>query len=39
MPIDMHTVTGDYSEDLRHHQRIDGTQRIVNPFLSLAMRG
>ena len=27
------------SEDLRHHQRIDRTQRIVNPFLSLAMRG
>jgi oligopeptide transport system ATP-binding protein len=39
LPIDMHTVTKDDSEALRHHQRIDGTERIVNPFLSLAMRG
>ena len=27
-----------FSEDLQHKQRIDGTLRIVNPFLNLAMQ-
>jgi predicted nucleic acid-binding protein len=26
------------SEDLQHNQLIDGTLRIVNPFLNLAMQ-
>ncbi len=28
-----------FSEDLQHNQLIDGTLRIVNPFLNLAMQG
>jgi predicted nucleic acid-binding protein len=28
-----------FSEDLQHNQLIDGTLRIVNPFLDLAMQG
>lgn len=28
-----------YSEDLQHNQLIDGTLRIVNPFLNLPMLG
>ena len=27
-----------FSEDLQHKQRVDGTLRIVNPFLNLAMQ-
>lgn len=27
-----------YSEDLQHNQLINGTLRIVNPFLNLAMQ-
>ncbi|MBP9905824.1 MAG: hypothetical protein KBF66_09720 [Rhodoferax sp.] len=27
-----------FSDDLQHKQRIDGTLRIVNPFLNLAMQ-
>jgi len=28
-----------FSEDLQHNQLIDGSLRIVNPFLTLAMQG
>jgi len=28
-----------FSEDLQHNQLIDGSLRIVNPFLNLAMQG